>query len=178
MANDTRTKDNGPLIRPDIGIDDKAREQIVNLLQVDLANLFTLYTKTRKYHWNVTGRHFGPLHELFEKQYDAMAEEMDEAAERIRQLGGLAIGTLAEMQQCTTLQEQPGHNPDAAGMIRDLVSDHEIVIRQFREDLEKADELGDAGTNDFLTTLMEAHEKMAWMLRAHLEGEEDEGSDR
>jgi starvation-inducible DNA-binding protein len=26
------------------------------------------------------------------------------------------------------------------------------------------------GTNDFLTGLMERHEKMAWMLRAFLEG--------
>jgi starvation-inducible DNA-binding protein len=29
---------------------------------------------------------------------------------------------------------------------------------------------GDAGTNDFLTGLMERHEKMAWMLRSFLEG--------
>lgn len=27
----------------------------------------------------------------------------------------------------------------------------------------------DMGTSDFLTELMQKHEKMAWMLRAHLE---------
>ena len=43
------------------------------------------------------------------------------------------------------------------------------LIRSLRSDLERADEFGDAGTNDFLTGLMEQHEKMAWMLRATLE---------
>ena len=54
-------------------------------------------------------------------------------------------------------------------MLRDLLGDHEAVIRRLREDLEVVMEKHrDAGTNDFLTGLMEQHEKMAWMLRAFL----------
>jgi starvation-inducible DNA-binding protein len=55
-------------------------------------------------------------------------------------------------------------------MLADLLADHETVVRQLRDDLETAAKQGDAGTNDFLTGLMEKHEKMAWMLRAFLEG--------
>jgi starvation-inducible DNA-binding protein len=52
-------------------------------------------------------------------------------------------------------------------MLANLLGDHETVIRQLRGDLERcADAYHDAETNDFLTGLMEQHEKIAWMLRA------------
>jgi starvation-inducible DNA-binding protein len=52
-----------------------------------------------------------------------------------------------------------------------LLAGHEAVIRQLRADVVACGEkFGDAGTTDFLTGLMEQHEKMAWMLRAVLEG--------
>lgn len=53
-------------------------------------------------------------------------------------------------------------------MIRDLLADREALIRQLRADLRVCSRLGDEGTTDFLTRLMEEHEKMAWMLRAYL----------
>ncbi|MBM3226662.1 MAG: hypothetical protein FJZ47_23095 [Candidatus Tectomicrobia bacterium] len=55
-------------------------------------------------------------------------------------------------------------------MLTNLVTDHETIIRQLRQDLEAcASTWHDAGTSDFLTGLMEQHEKMAWMLRAYVE---------
>jgi hypothetical protein len=45
-------------------------------------------------------------------------------------------------------------------MIADLLEDHEAIIRTLRRDLETAAEPHrDMGTNDFLTGLMERHEK-------------------
>ncbi len=56
-------------------------------------------------------------------------------------------------------------------MISKLLVDHETIIRNLGVDLEVcADKHRDIGTNDFLTEQMEKHEKMAWMLRALLEG--------
>lgn len=151
-----------------IGLSAEARTQIVDLLNARLSDTVVLYIKTRKYHWNVTGPHFAELHEFFEEQYDQLDESMDELAERARQLGGMALGTLAEFSRTTTLTEAPGVNPSALDMVRDLLHDHEAIIRQLRQDIETANKLGDAGTADFLTGLLEDHEKMAWMLRAHL----------
>jgi starvation-inducible DNA-binding protein len=75
---------------------------------------------------------------------------------------------LQEFLGLTRLKEQAGKNPNASGMLAALLADHESVIRSLRKDLETADRLGDAGSNDFLTGLMEQHEKMAWMLRSYL----------
>ena len=134
-----------------------------------LADEHVLYVKTRNFHWNVTGLDFGALHELFEKQYDALADSIDEIAERIRMLGGVAPGSMKEFLKLARLDEQPGGKLEAGKMIAALLSDHETVIRALREAIEVADGAGDAGTNDFLTGLLEDHEKTAWMLRAHLE---------
>ncbi len=153
-----------------IGVPDAARAGVVEILNTLLADEYLLYTKTRNYHWNVTGPQFNDLHKFFEAQYEALNEVVDEVAERARTLGGRALGTLAEFAKVTRLKERPGEYLDARGMIADLLADHEAVIRQLRGDLEAAAKHGDVGTNDFLTGLMEKHEKMAWMLRAFLAG--------
>ena len=77
-------------------------------------------------------------------------------------------GSLEEFGTLTRLKEQPGKNPDAPGMLSALLTDHEAVIRALRADVETVGDLGDAGTNDFLTGLLEQHEKFAWMLRSYL----------
>ncbi|MDZ4763523.1 MAG: DNA starvation/stationary phase protection protein [Chloroflexota bacterium] len=157
-------------IDPNIGLDEE-RKAVIDLLNKRLSDIVVLYFKTRNYHWNVTGIHFGALHEFFEKQYDNLEAAMDEVAERVRQLGGISLGTLAQVAQHAALKEEPGVVPTAEQMIQNLLADHETVIRQLREDVDAtAEEYGDMGTSDFLTALMEDHEKMAWMLRAHLEG--------
>ena len=158
-------------MKPNLKIKDNHREGVVEILNTLLADEFVLGTKTRNCHWNVTGPHFHDLHKFFDAQYEELDAILDDVAERARALGGHAVGTLAECLKLARLKEQLGKYPDASQMTAELLEDHETVIRQLRGDLEKcAAKLGDAGTADFLTGLMEQHEKMAWMLRAVLEG--------
>jgi starvation-inducible DNA-binding protein len=156
---------------PNIGLNADTRKSETEMLGANLADLHVLYQKTRNYHWNVVGPRFHELHEFFEEQYTEIAENIDEVAERIRQLGGKAPGTMAEYLKTARLsEEQPGVYPDAETMIANLLADHEAIIRQLREDINTADEdCGDTGTADFLTALLEDHEKKAWMLRSFLE---------
>ena len=157
-------------MKPNLELTAKSREGAVTMLNALLADEFVLGVRTRNCHWNVTGPHFHDLHKLFASQYDALDEIMDDVAERARALGGDALGTLSEFLKLTRLKEQPGKYPNASQMTTELLAGHEAVIRQLRADVVACDEkLGDAGTTDFLTGLMERHEKMAWMLRAVLE---------
>jgi starvation-inducible DNA-binding protein len=153
-----------------IGISESNRDSIVKILNAVLADEYVLYTKTRNYHWNVVGPQFNDLHKFFEAQYEALNEVVDDVAERARSLGGKAFGTLAEFSQTTRLEEQPGKQPPAPAMVANLQADHEAMIRALRADLETVmEKYSDAGTSDFLTGLMEKHEKMAWMLRSFAE---------
>ncbi len=149
-----------------IGISAKNREAVAKLLNNLLADEYVLYTKSLKFHWNVYGIVFHDFHALFKEQYEALLDTADEVAERVRALGHDSFGTLAEFSKHTRLKESPGKIPDALGMIKQLLEDHETITRQIRKDLETCAELGDMGTNNFLTEILERHEKFAWMLRA------------
>lgn len=150
-----------------IGLSPQERQGVADILNTLLADEMVLYQKTRNYHWNVRGLQFDQLHKFFERQYDELANTIDEVAERIRAVGGFAVGTLKEFTQLTRLEESAGEYPSAERMLSNLLADHESVIRSLREDQETCIErFHDVGTNDFLVGLMEQHEKMAWMLRA------------
>jgi starvation-inducible DNA-binding protein len=154
-----------------IGLSDAQRQGVIQMLTPLLADEYVLYTKTHNYHWNVVGPQFNDLHDFFEAQYTALNEVADDVAERIRALGHPAIGTLAEFVEHTRLKEHPNHYPEARAMLANLLADHEAVIQRLRVDLETcAEKYHDMGTSDFLTGLMERHEKMAWMLRAFVTG--------
>jgi starvation-inducible DNA-binding protein len=95
---------------------------------------------------------------------------IDEIAERVRTLNGRPLGSLSEFLEYGRVKENPGQYPDDMTMISNLLADHEQVIRSLRTDVDKCDdEYHDMGINDFLIGVMEKHEKMAWMLRAHLD---------
>jgi len=159
------------IMKTDIGLSDEQRDSVVKILNALLSDEYVLYTKTRNYHWNVTGPQFNDLHKFFEEQYTELNVVVDDVAERARSLGGWSFGTLSEFSQHARLKEHPGQHPNAREMIANLLADHETIVRQLRKDLEAAEKHHDMGTNDFLTGLMEKHEKMAWMLRAFLQAE-------
>ena len=152
-----------------IGISPKNLQAIAAEMSKLLADEFLLYTKTRNAHWNVEGPDFHSMHIFFEQQYEQLDEVMDGVAERIRQLGHYAPATLQSFLSLTHLTEKLGERNDSPGFIKELLTDHENIIIFLREKIGPfANEYGDAGTSDYVTGLMEDHEKMAWMLRAHL----------
>ncbi|MDG2431305.1 DNA starvation/stationary phase protection protein [Flavobacterium sp.] len=156
-------------MKPHIGITDKNLKSSIDLLSATLADAMTLYTKTRKFHWNVTGESFMELHKLFEGQYKQLEANIDEIAERISKLGGKTIGTMAEFTEKTRLKEAPAVYPESKAMIKELLNDHETVVVQLRKDISTAeDENDDVGTADFLTALLLEHESTAWILRRYL----------
>ena len=108
------------------------------------------------------------MHKFFEGQYEQLDEQMDEVAERVRMLGHYSLGSLNAFAKATRLTEGQDET-SSSKMVQNLLDDHETIIRQVRNDIDViTDKYKDAGTADFLTGIMESHEKMAWMLRAHL----------
>lgn len=156
-------------MKPHIGIPEKKLHASTDILTVVLADQVTLYTKTRKFHWNVCGESFMELHKLFEHQYSLLESFIDETAERISKLGSKTVGTMAEFAKLTTLKEHPNKYPSSKDMLKELLEDHETVIVSLRKQIEKcAEKNNDAGTADFLTGLMVQHETIAWTLRRYL----------
>ncbi len=159
-----------------IGLTQEQREGVINLLNQDLADAYLLLVKTKKYHWDVVGPQFRSLHQLWEEHYEKLTENIDALAERVRALGGYPVGTMEGFLKIATLKEHAGNVPTATGMVANLVQDHEQVIRNLRDHVDRSGEqFHDQGTADFLTGLMEEHEEIAWMLRSFIEGQALEG---
>lgn len=151
-----------------IGIMPNNRDAVAKLLNILLADEYVLLIKTKNYHWNVTGMNFNDLHLFFDKQYAELTDITDEIAERVRALGIYSFGTMKEFIEYARIKEQTGSIPPAKEMIKNLLQDHEEIIKLIRKDIDKTVEFQDIGTNNFLSDLIEKHEKMAWMLRSYL----------
>lgn len=151
-----------------IGISTENRDAIAYALSRVLADSYVLHLKTQNYHWNVTGKFFHSLHELFGTQYSELAEAIDVIAERIRALGFKAPGTLREYQELTSIEEDDDQ-PGAMEMVRRLVLDNEKLLHTAREALKSAQRSEDEATVDLLTQRLSSHSKAAWILRSHLE---------
>ena len=122
-----------------LGIPDESRKLIARGLCKVLADSYTLYLKTHKYHWNVTGPMFTELHSTFEVQYTQLQTAVDDLAERIRALGEVAPGSFLEFKELTSIPESKGA-PPARDMIGQLLKDHEMVAREIRLLLPEAEE--------------------------------------
>jgi starvation-inducible DNA-binding protein len=156
-------------LEPNIGIATNNRDAVCNLLNTLLSDEYVLYVKTQNYHWNVTGLMFNDLHQFFGKQYAELANIVDLVAERVRILGGKTFGTLQEFIEHARIKEFTGTVPDYKEMLKNLLADHESIIRSVRAGIDAtSDEFEDMGTNNFLSDLITKHEKMAWMLRAYV----------
>lgn len=151
-----------------IGIQPKVSEKVANFLSVLLADEFILYMKTRDAHWNVEGPDFHTMHVYFEEQYTELETVIDEVAERIRKIDHYAPATLSEYLELTHLTEKRKGKNNSLTYIAELLNDYESIIIFIREKLEELEDIIDQGTEDYVTGLMEQHEKTAWMLRAHL----------
>jgi starvation-inducible DNA-binding protein len=155
--------------KTNIGIKPEYLADVAHSLNILLADEHILYIKTRNAHWNVEGPDFHAMHLFFEAQYGELEEVIDEIAERIRSIGHFAVASLKEYLELTHLTEQPWEKNNSEGFIRALLEDHETIIMHLRDSVTRyADEWKDVGTSDFITGYLEKHEKMAWMLSAHL----------
>ena len=156
-------------MKPNIGISEQHLAEVSEILSHILADEFVLYSKTRNAHWNLEGPNFHSMHVMFESQYNEIAEIVDRVAERIRMVGHYAPATLKQFLELTHLTEQIREKNDSKGFIKELLNDHEAIIINIRMRINRsAEQLKDSGTSDYLTGLIEYHEKIAWILRSHL----------
>lgn len=150
-----------------IGLGEKERKEIAEILIKILATTYSLYLKTQNFHWNVKGSDFYALHIMFQKQYEELAEAIDEIAERGRAMDHFIPGSFSEFE---TLSEVKGESEflQAKEMLNRLLSGHETLIIFLRKKLPVVEGFGDGATADLINKRLATHEKVAWMLRSQI----------
>jgi len=146
------------------------REQLVDLLNRQLADTLDLYTQTKYAHWNVKGSDFIQLHELFDQLAGHTIEFVDLIAERATSLGGTALGTARMAAAATTLPEFPTGALDGMEVVRALSDRFGAYASSTRNAIDEAEKFGDADTNDLFVEVSRQIDKDLWFLEAHLQG--------
>jgi starvation-inducible DNA-binding protein len=159
----------GKLIHMPIGLPEQARQKSVDNLNQILADTITLRDLYKKHHWQVSGHTFYQLHLLFDKHADEQTELVDQIAERIQTLGGIAVAMAADVAEMTRIERPPRGREEVPVQIDRLLEAHELLLKECRDAAEKADDNKDLGTNDLLSSkVIPTNELQAWFTGEHV----------
>ena len=159
----------GTITRLPLGLDERACQTSVELLNQILADTMSLRDLYKKCHWQVCGPTFYQLHLLFDKHYKEQVELVDELAERIQMLGGISVAMPHDIVELTRVPRPPRGREEPPVQISRLLEAHEIVLKETRQAARKANEVGDDGTNDLLVSdVLRTNEMQVWFLAEHL----------
>ncbi|MBS0557939.1 MAG: DNA starvation/stationary phase protection protein Dps [Proteobacteria bacterium] len=151
-----------------IDIAPKLRASMIALLNQQLADTLDLSTQIKQAHWNVQGPHFIALHELFDKLAEDIEDPVDDIAERITSLGGVARGTARMASKTSRLAEFPDGHLDGLKAVAALADRYAALAKSTRAAIETSGKQGDADTSDLFTGISRALDKALWFLEAHL----------
>jgi starvation-inducible DNA-binding protein len=142
----------------------QARLEIIESLNVLLADAFALYLKTKNFHWHMVGSHYREYHLLLDEHADQIFAMTDVLAERVRKIGGTTIHSIGHIARLQTIADDDAENHTALEMLQSLSSDNQ----QYTISLRKAHGVCDAGydvaTASLLEVFIDETERRVWFL--------------
>lgn len=148
-------------------ISKERRTELNALLNLRLASAVDLQMQMKQAHWNVKGPSFIGLHELFDKVAEAVENYVDEIAERIVQLGGVAEGTVRMTAARTQLTEYSPEISEGMEHVECVARALSTFGQQARATIDEANALDDADTADLFTEVSRGIDKWLWFVEAH-----------
>ena len=151
------------------GLEEKVRLDSTHNLNQVLADTVVLREMYKKHHWQVSGHTFYQLHLLLDKHYEEQDKLVDEIAERIQALGGVALAMPQDVSEHTRVERPPIHREEPPVQLSRLLEAHELILKEAHEYAKAADDAGDDGTNDLLVSnVIRTNELQVWFVAEHL----------
>ena len=144
-----------------------AKSISIAVLNARLADSIDLALLTKQAHWNIKGPQFIALHEMIDGLRTEIDAHVDTMAERVVQLGAIAMGTTQEVVKESQLAAYPTEILSEQDHLRELIARYSQVANSVRVAIEETDEAGDKDTADILTGYSRALDKALWFLEAH-----------
>ncbi|QGM45998.1 DNA starvation/stationary phase protection protein Dps [Methylocystis heyeri] len=145
-----------------------SKATVIELLNARLAEAIDLALITKQAHWNLRGREFIAIHEMIDGFRSQIDEHVDTIAERVVQLGGVALGTPQSVAKATTLKPYPLDISTIEDHLQALAERYGQVANSVRAGIETSDEAGDDDTSDILVGFSRVLDKDLWFLEAHI----------
>ncbi len=161
--NELMRRRDAPLITPtDLGA--KASADIAGGMNGILADVFSLYMKTKNFHWHMSGPHFRDYHLLLDEQADQLYAMTDPIAERIRKTGGSTLRSIGHIARIQRIKDNDAEYVDPQDMLAELREDNQTLAARLREVHGMVDELRDIAPASLIETWIDETERRTWFL--------------
>jgi starvation-inducible DNA-binding protein len=162
-------KEFGDVEESELRLGQEKSEQIVDALNTDLADTYTLYHQLRKHHWNVEGAEFRDLHLFLGDAAENAEAAGDEIAERLQALGGTPVASMPNQAEMATVEPEDGNVYDIRTSLKNDLEMYGDVIESIRDHIELATNLGDHATAQILRDILVQTEEDAHHIEHYLE---------
>jgi starvation-inducible DNA-binding protein len=159
------------LIETHHDLPEDAREEMVELLNAQLADTFDLFSQTKQAHWNVKGPEFYQLHELYDELAEQLLDYVDVIAERATALGGAATGTVRMAAHASRLPDYSDGPVGSLESVELLVERYAALAKSTREAIDAAEKAKDMDTSDLFIDVSRALDKARWFLEARMQSD-------
>lgn len=153
----------GPLANPS-DIEPKAVKDISGALNALLADVFSLYLKTKNFHWHMSGPHFRDYHLLLDEHGDQLFAMTDDIAERVRKIGGTTIRSIGHIARLQRIADNDAEFVTPEDMLAELHEDERSLVFKMREAHSLCDEAEDVATASLLENWIDQAQRRSWFL--------------
>lgn len=148
---------------------DNSKKALVSELNGLLADHFALFTKTKNFHWHVTGPRFRDLHLMFDEQAVALNANIDMIGERVRKNGAITLTSIGSIAGATAIKDQDDATLSAEAMVQELHDDNVTMLARIRKAKELASDAGDNASEGMLDDFTDQTEERIWFLKSTLQ---------
>ena len=152
-----------PLATPS-DIDAKAVKDITGALNALLADVFSLYLKTKNFHWHMSGPHFRDYHLLLDDHADQIFAMTDDIAERVRKIGGTTIRSIGHIARLQRIADNDADYVTPKDMLSELHEDEKALVLSMRAAHTLCDDAEDVATASLLENWIDQTQRRSWFL--------------
>jgi starvation-inducible DNA-binding protein len=146
------------------GLGSEATRDISGALNALLADFFTLFLKTKNFHWHVSGPHFRDYHLLLDEHADQLYATTDPIAERVRKVGGTTVRSIGHIARLQRVLDNDAEYVTPLDMLAELREDNQRLAQRMRETHNVCEEYGDVATASLLEVWIDEAERRTWFL--------------
>ncbi|TAY90620.1 Dps family protein [Rhizobium leguminosarum] len=152
------------LLKTPSSLSTNATTDISAALTALLADVFTLYVKTKNFHWHMSGPHFRDYHLLLDEQAEQIFAMTDDIAERARKIGGTTLRSIGQIARQQRLLDNDADFVTPEDMLSELREDNVQLVSLLREVHGLCDEHNDVATASLIENWIDEGERRTWFL--------------
>jgi starvation-inducible DNA-binding protein len=152
------------VLTPHTDIAPDAVKDIAGALTALVADVFTVYVKTKNFHWHMSGPHFRDYHLLLDEHADQLFAMTDDIAERVRKIGGTTLRSIGHIARVKRIPDNDADYVSPEDMLSELWEDNKALVLSMRSAHDLCDEVGDVATASLLENWIDEGQRRAWFL--------------